>query len=337
MPMSHRPYFTIGIPTYNRANYLQQAVNSALSQTCSDFELIVSDNASTDDTPAVVAGIKDSRFRFVRQPANLGAVRNIDFLLQAARGRFFILHQDDDLLHREFLSRCQQVVGDRTDVSLFASEVYSGPQPEGVLGEDIFLRDSPWLPVSHIQGKVTQINGVDVAIMQLFSLPFIPPGIAFNTEILRSIGGIFSKFTWANDNITIARIALCGIVLYDPHIGAFMRLHTSNFSRQLPRDKQRACRREANRIIISHLDAVAPDWPERARVCLGYLSKRRRIRFLTEAWKNNYPAVLKQILVESIAGRSPVRKFFCHLSVIFFRANIWRALSSHFWPKKPSD
>jgi glycosyltransferase involved in cell wall biosynthesis len=299
--------------------------------------LIISDNASTDDTPVVAAGIKDSRFRFVRQPANLGAVRNINFLLQEARGRFFILHQDDDLLHREFLSRCQQAVGDRTDISLFATTIYSGPRPEGVFGEDIFLRDSPWLPVSCIQDKVIEIKGVDAAIMQLFSLPFVPPAVAFDTEALRKTGGYFSDFAWAGDNITTARIALCGTVLYDPRISAFMRLHTSNFSHQLPRAKQRACRREANRIIVDYLDATTNEWRDCARICLKHLSQQTKKRFLAEAWKNNYPAVLKQILVESIAGRSPVRKFFCHLAVIFFKAKIWRVLGSHFWPKKPSD
>lgn len=335
--MSRRPYFTIAIPTYNRANYLRQAINSALNQDHPDFEVIVSDNASTDDTRTVAASVNDSRFRYVRQPTNIGGVRNINFLLQEARGHFFILHQDDDLLHREFLARCRQAVENRTDVSLFATQVYSGPEPEGVLGENAFLRDSPWLPISHIQGQVIEISDVDAAMMQLFSLPFVPPGIAFNTDFLRKTGDFFSDFAWGGDNITIARVALCGTVLYDPHIGAFLRLHTSNFSRQLPRSKQRACRREANRIIIGYLDAAMPGWQDRARVCLKHLSRKTRKRFLAEAWKNNYPAVLKMILAESIVGPAPGRQCLCHLGAIFFKAKLWRVLGSHLRPVKPSD
>ena len=59
------------------------------------------------------------------------------------------------------------------------------------------------------------------------------PGVAFDTESLRKTGGFFSEFGWAADNITIARVALCGKVLYDPRVGAFLRIHTSNFGSQL--------------------------------------------------------------------------------------------------------
>ncbi len=334
--MSQRPYFTVAIPTYNRAAFLREAINSALSQTDPDFELVISDNASTDDTPAVVTGIKDSRLRYFRQPANLGGVNNINFLIREARGRFFILHQDDDLLHPEFLSRCQQAVGERSDVSMFATGVYSGSKPEGVLGETIYLRDPPWLPVSRLQ-MATEISGMDAAIMQLFSLPFVPPGVAFDTECLRKTGGFFSEFGFAGDNITIARVALCGKVLYDPRIGAFLRIHASNFSSQMTLQKSFACRREADRIIIGYLDAMTPDWPDRARVCLNHLSKRRRGKFLAEAWKCNYPSMLKRIVAESYVGNSSIRKFGAHLFAIFLKGKFFCVLNSHFRPVKPSD
>ena len=334
--MSQYPYFTIGIPTYNRVAFLREAINSALSQTNPDFELIISDNASTDDTPAVVASIKDERLRYVRQPANFGAVNNINFLINEARGRFFVLHQDDDLLHPEFLFRCQQGVGERSDVSLFATGVYSGSKPEGVLGETIYLRDPPWFPVSRLQ-TATEISGVDAAVMQLFSLPFVPPGVAFDIECLRKTGGFFSEFGFAGDNITIARVALCGKVLYDPRVGAFLRIHTSNFSSQLTLQKYFACRREADRIIISYLDTIVPHWPDRARICLNHLSKRRRGKFLAEAWKCNYPAVLKQLAAESLVGNSSVKKLGSHLFAIFLKGKFFQVVSSHFRPGKPSD
>jgi glycosyltransferase involved in cell wall biosynthesis len=334
--MSRHPYFTIAIPTYNRTAFLRQAINSALSQTDADFELIISDNASTDDTPDVVASIKDERLRYVRQPVNLGAIKNINFILREARGRFFILHQDDDLLHPEFLSRCRQAVDERSDVSLFATGVYNGCKPEGILGEDIGLREPPWIPVSHLQ-VATEIGGVDAAIMQLFSLPFVCPGVAFDTECLRKTGGFFSEFCWAGDNITTARVALCGKVLYDPRVGAFSRAHASNFSGRMSRQKSSACRSEADRIIIGYLDTAAPDWPDRARICLNHLSQLRRGKFLAEAWKSNYPAVLKQIVAESITGKSSVRKFGAHLSAIFLKGKFFHVANSHFWPVKPSD
>ena len=174
--MSQQPFFTIGIPTHNRAAFLRQAIDSALRQTHADLELVVSDNASTDDTPAIVAGIKDPRLRFARQTENIGALRNMNFLIDQARGRFFVLHQDDDLLHPEFLARCRLALGERSDISLFATAVLSGAEPEGVLGEQLCFRDPPWQPLSWLSDQPAVIGGVDAAIMQLFSLPFIPPG-----------------------------------------------------------------------------------------------------------------------------------------------------------------
>src|SRR5262249_62419526 len=65
-PMSP-PQFSVVIPTYNRADILPIAVDSVLAQTCSDFELVIADDGSTDDTRALVAGCGDPRVRYVWQ------------------------------------------------------------------------------------------------------------------------------------------------------------------------------------------------------------------------------------------------------------------------------
>jgi len=333
--MSQQPFFTIGIPTHNRAAFLRQAIDSALRQTHADLELVVSDNASTDDTPAIVAGIKDPRLRFARQTENIGALRNMNFLIDQARGRFFVLHQDDDLLHPEFLARCRLALGERSDISLFATAVLSGAEPEGVLGEQLCFRDPPWQPLSWLSDQPAVIGGVDAAIMQLFSLPFIPPGVAFNSEALRKTGRFFAGFNWAGDNVTLARVALCGPVLYDGRVGAFLRMHADNFSRQLSTRIRQACRREANRIILGYLDRSAPGWPERIRVCLGHLPERKRWKFLAEAWEGNYPGVLKQLLAESVAGPGRWGQFIVHLAAICWKGKLSRVVRSHFFPIEP--
>src|SRR5260370_16943063 len=71
---------------------LQRALASLLGQSFRDFELIISDNASTDDTRAVCEALasRDSRIRYIRQPLNLGPIRNFDFLLTQARAPYFI-------------------------------------------------------------------------------------------------------------------------------------------------------------------------------------------------------------------------------------------------------
>ncbi len=83
---------TIGMPVFNGAAYLEQAVHSLLEQTYGDFSLIISDNCSTDDTPAICARLRemDPRISYVRQNTNLGASGNFEFLL--APGSKPVLH-----------------------------------------------------------------------------------------------------------------------------------------------------------------------------------------------------------------------------------------------------
>lgn len=89
---------TIGIPTINRSQMALRSIRSALAQTYQDIEVVVSDDASTDDTVARVHGIQDGRLVFHEQKQRLGLVGNFDFCLRSATGEFFLLLGDDDVL-----------------------------------------------------------------------------------------------------------------------------------------------------------------------------------------------------------------------------------------------
>ncbi len=102
------PLLSIGLPVYNGAAYLREALQSILSQSFRDFELIVSDNASTDETRAICTEFAgtDTRVRYIRQPRNLGAAPNYNLLVDHARGRYFKWAAHDDNLHPRFLEAC---------------------------------------------------------------------------------------------------------------------------------------------------------------------------------------------------------------------------------------
>lgn len=103
------PKVTIAIPTHNRGRFLPKAIESVLSQTYSDFELLVVDNASTDNTKKVVKQYKDSRLRYYRNKSNIGMINNWNRCVKLARGKYLVILGDDDLLYPIFLEESTQV------------------------------------------------------------------------------------------------------------------------------------------------------------------------------------------------------------------------------------
>jgi len=94
----HIPRVSIGMPVYNGEKFICKALDSLLSQTFSDFELIISDNASTDNTEALCLEYAacDSRIRYVRQEENQGPLANFQYVLDEAVGEYFMWAACDD-------------------------------------------------------------------------------------------------------------------------------------------------------------------------------------------------------------------------------------------------
>src|ERR1035437_2690330 len=92
------PTASIGMPVYNGEKYIREALDSLLAQTLADFELIVSDNASTDGTDAICLeyAARGSRIRHVRQSESRGATANFQPVLDKARGEYFMWAAADD-------------------------------------------------------------------------------------------------------------------------------------------------------------------------------------------------------------------------------------------------
>ena len=99
------PKISIGLPTFNRREYLLEAIGSALAQTYTEIEIIVSDNASTDGTWEALQAFRDPRLRLLRHEHNLGMTGNFNATLAAATGEYFLLLSDDDLLEPTAIER----------------------------------------------------------------------------------------------------------------------------------------------------------------------------------------------------------------------------------------
>ncbi|SHL21987.1 Glycosyl transferase family 2 [Pseudonocardia thermophila] len=118
--MNHAPRLTVGLPVFNGEDYLAEALESLLAQTFTDFELIISDNASTDGTEQICRryAARDPRVHYVRQPRNLGISANHNVLVALARGTLFKWAGHDDLFDPDLLRRCVQLLDEHPDAVL---------------------------------------------------------------------------------------------------------------------------------------------------------------------------------------------------------------------------
>jgi glycosyltransferase involved in cell wall biosynthesis len=103
-----QPLVSIGVPVYNGENGLANALNSLLGQSYTNFEIIISDNCSTDRTPLICQEFttKDSRISYSRNEKNIGAIGNFNRLVRLASGKYFMWAAHDDLREQSFITEC---------------------------------------------------------------------------------------------------------------------------------------------------------------------------------------------------------------------------------------
>jgi glycosyltransferase involved in cell wall biosynthesis len=118
--MSKTPRLTIGLPVYNGENYVAESLEALLGQTFTDYELLISDNASTDGTADICRRYeeRDPRVRYFRQPQNIGLAPNHNFVAQQAQGELFKWASNDDLYARDLVERCVDGLDKHSDVVL---------------------------------------------------------------------------------------------------------------------------------------------------------------------------------------------------------------------------
>ena len=115
-----KPRLTLGLPVYNGERFLAASLDALLAQTFTDFELIISDNGSTDRTRAIAQQYEsvDPRVQYVNHPRNRGAAFNHNFVIEQARGEFFKWVSDDDIYAPDLLERCIDALDSRPEIVL---------------------------------------------------------------------------------------------------------------------------------------------------------------------------------------------------------------------------
>ena len=106
------PTLSVGLPVYNGADFVAEAIESILNQRFTDFELLIQDNASTDATADICRSYaaSNSRVHYVRNRQNVGAAPNFNLVFERARGRYFKWATHDDVCMPDFFKRCIEVL-----------------------------------------------------------------------------------------------------------------------------------------------------------------------------------------------------------------------------------
>jgi glycosyltransferase involved in cell wall biosynthesis len=278
--ISPPPLVTIAIPTYNRADgFLRQALESARNQTYPKLDIIVSDNCSPDNTATLVTNIADPRIRYFKHHVNIGSNNNFNFCLKEARGDYFLLLCDDDLIDDDFIETCMKAAKYSSDVGI----IRTGTRV--IDANNQLLRESPNMVCG---------DPIDAFFRGWFSskTALYLCSMLFNTERLRGIGGFMSKYNLYDDVVAGVQLAAKYGRIDIQDIKATARLHESKLS--FAEDTRKWC--EEALILLDLMCELVSE--NRALV------RRDGMRFFARA---NYS--------RASAVRSPLKRFIAYMIV----------------------
>ena len=193
--MPQHPHVSVILPTYNAASYLPSAINSVLAQSFTEFELLVLDNASSDNTEAVVRAIADPRIRYVRNAVNLGFRGNVEYGRTIADGAYVAIQNADDLWEPDHLARS---VG-------FLDEYRSC----GFVHARITLIDDAGQPYGEAVGPWNPVTVGRQAFLNCFRYGFSFPTLVIRNETLRDVPPLPEGEPWAPIVDTWLFLQLC--------------------------------------------------------------------------------------------------------------------------------
>lgn len=216
------PLVSICIPTYNYAHYLRQAINSCLSQSYKQIELIIVDDASTDNSGELIRSFNDSRIRFLENPVRLGLVENWNKTLSLVRGEIVKFLFADDYLVEDAIERIVKVF-ENPDVAL----VFSAATVVDAQGKQTYVHQ-PYPKERHLRGldeikrclkKGNYIGG--------------PSSVAIRTSIMERAGRFDEALRFHADLQMWLRIMLKGDAYFLAEPLVYIRQHEGSETSRL--------------------------------------------------------------------------------------------------------
>ena len=247
---------SVTIPTHNRAHFVWQAIESVLAQTFGDFELIVSDNASTDATRQVVGQYADPRVRYLRHADNAGMAGNWRSALAAATGEYIAFLGDDDWWSPDFLARLTPPLERHPDVDVAFADHWIVDR-EGTLLADASKQSAL------IHGRADLPSGLHRQFLRpaLRDQALLPTASLFRRRRLAAIDGIRPSAESTPTYLIYGKLAMSGGgAYYVPERLAAYRVHVASATATIPlrawREFQWACAQLIDEFGLDHPGAT---------------------------------------------------------------------------------
>jgi glycosyltransferase involved in cell wall biosynthesis len=219
------PLITAIIPTYQRPRLLKRAIHSVLNQTYPNLQVCIYDNASGDETEAVVREIaeKDQRVKYFCHPTNIGAARNFEYGLSHVNTPYFSLLSDDDVLLPDFYTKSLQAFEKHPDAGF-------------VIGVTLQMEEG---------GKILTARALDL-VPGYYHVPdgLLPmlragnqfwTGMLFRYDLIKDIGGFDLNVAAFDYDLELRASAACSYVVFHEPVAIFLS-HQFSGSRFLPYD-----------------------------------------------------------------------------------------------------
>lgn len=216
------PLISVVITTFNYAHTVGSAIASALRQDYPNLEVLVCDNASTDDTEAVVARFRsDPRLRYIRNPENIGMNPNHNKGLRESRGTYLSFLSADDFLMPHFISKSYRFLQERPDIDVLYTATYFVDEKERYIG----TRQMSGQPLTAYAGGRNEFGGL---LSEGCYMCF--PTMLMKRTLFDQFGELDTTFKAADYEI-IVRWAAGGVrFAYDPEPTCSVRLHATQQS-----------------------------------------------------------------------------------------------------------
>lgn len=261
------PKISVCIPTYNRSSLLPLALESVFQQTETDFEILVCDDGSTDDTPGLMAQVSDSRVRYIRHAKNIGKSNNMRSGFEAATGEYFIKFDDDDRLTPEFLARTCEILDRHPDIDFVGTDhwVIDADNQRNLSATD--LNSQRWGRSQLPQGKIENLLAV-VFVQQSLQIG----ATLFRRQALQDLGFMRSDMQNCEDNDLFVRLALAGkqgYYLNDRLMEYRFHAEQQGIDRAIPYLKDKLFYLESYRFAESSLEQIRQARLAETRLLLG--------------------------------------------------------------------